>query len=65
MERKTLFLVFTFFSHHGRSYSDNLDGVSSVGDGHLSPVHDVQTGVQDSIVELGQKPSQVSLENGK
>lgn len=41
-----------FFPHHGRGYSGNLDGVSSVCDGHLSSVHDVQTGIQHSIVEL-------------
>lgn len=43
------------FSHHSRGLSGHLDGVSSVGDGHFRPVHDVQTGIQDSIVKLEKK----------
>lgn len=43
------------FSYHSRGLSGHLDGVSPVGDGHLTLVHDVQAGIQDSIVKLGQK----------
>lgn len=42
-------------SYHSRGLSGHLDGVSSVGNGHFRPVHDVQAGVQDSIVKLGGK----------
>lgn len=43
------------FSHHSRGLSGHLYGVSSVGDWHVRPVHDVQTGIQDSIVKLEKK----------
>lgn len=39
-------------SHHSRGLSGHFDGVSPVGDGHFTPVHDVQAGIQDSEVEL-------------
>lgn len=49
------------FSHHSRGLSGHLYGVSSVGDWHVRPVHDVQTGIQDSIVKLEKKKTQVKI----
>lgn len=48
-----------YSSYHSRGLSGHLDGVSSVGDGHFRPVHDVQTGIQDSKVKLGERETDV------
>lgn len=47
--------------HHGRGLPGHLDGVSSVGEGHLRPVQDIQTGIQDSIVKLEKKQKYKNL----
>lgn len=39
-------------THHSRGLSGHFNWVSSVGDGHLRSVHDVQAGIQNPIVKL-------------